>query len=160
MTDPHVVRPGTLPTPFSAEEIRAATVDGVSLVIKSTPRDGEPMLRRTTFVACDDEGALRSFVPIDASGTELGEVETAYATWAELQGHAVFDAASATRVEETRPTPLGIVECVRYDVRDEDGVSVFWFDRNRPGMPVVYELRGTDGAVHVLVEVVEMTTPA
>lgn len=159
MTDPRIVRPGTLPTPFSAADIRDATVDGLTLVIKSTPREGDPTLRRTTFVACDDQGVLRSFVPIDATGAEQAEVETAYATWPELQGHAVFDEASATRVEETRQTRLGIFECLRYDVRDDDGVSVFWFAHDHPGMPLVYELRGTDGTVHVLVEVVEISAP-
>ncbi|WP_372594718.1 hypothetical protein [Actinotalea sp.] len=31
-------------------------------------------------------------------------------------------------------TPLGELDCLRYDV----GPRTFWFDRNRPGMPVRY----------------------
>jgi hypothetical protein len=158
MNDPHVVRDGTLPTPFSAAEIREATVDGMSLLIRTEAR-GVTTYRRTTFVACDPQGALRSFSPADAGGRDLAEPEQAYSTWMELQGHAVFDASRATRAKEIRETALGTLECWRYDVDDEDGPATFWFALRYPGMPVVYETRDALGVLESFTEVIEIVTP-
>jgi hypothetical protein len=159
MSDPHIVRPGTLPTPFSAAEIRDATVDGMTLLLRTTSHRGSVQYRRTTFVACDREGALRSFAPADAGGREVSEPEQAYSTWAELQGHAVFGETQAKRTQETRETALGTLDCWRYDVSDDDGDSTFWFALRYPGMPVVYQTRDTHGVVTSLTELIEIVTP-
>lgn len=159
MSDAHRVRPGTLPTPFSAAEIRDATVDGMTLLLRTTPHSGPAQYRRTTFVKCDRDGALRSFAPADAGGTVTAEPEQAYSTWAELQGHAVFDEAHAARRRETRDTALGTLECWRYDVEDEDGPATFWFALRYPGMPVVYETRDSRGVVESRTEMIEIVTP-
>lgn len=159
MSPAHIVRPGTLPTPFSAAEIRDATVNGMTLLLRTTPHSGPAQYRRTTFVKCDRDGALRSFAPADAGGTVTAEPEQAYSTWAELQGHAVFDTSAASRTIETRETALGTLECWRYDVSDEDGESTYWFALRYPGMPVVFETRDGRGVVVALTEVIEIVTP-
>lgn len=158
MSDPHIVRPGTLATPFSAAEIRDASADGMTLLIR-TDAGGDSSYRRTTFVACDPEGALRSFAPTDAAGVALAEPEHVYSTWAELQGHAVFEAERAARSLETRATPLGTLECWRYEVREDDGAASFWFALAYPGMPVMFETRDATGEVTSRTEVIELVTP-
>jgi len=136
-----------------------ATVDGMTLLLRTTV-PGEPaQYRRTTFVTCDRDGALRSFAPADAGGRELAEPEQAYSTWTELLGHAVFEDSHAKRTRETRETSLGTLECWRYDVSDEDGDATFWFALRYPGMPVVYETRDDRGDVRARTEVIEIVSP-
>jgi hypothetical protein len=125
-----VLGDGLLPTPFTAEEIRAGCPAGrvVELLVEE---DGEAPYRRfTRYVSCDDEGATLE------RGGSGGGVESSRVTWAQLQAHAAFPAAATTVDEETIDLPLGVLNCHRYTVRDDEGTTVFWFARAYPGMPV------------------------
>ena len=50
-----------------------------------------------------------------------GAQEPVRVTWAELQGHAAFEAARTTRRPETIETPLGVLECLHYQRTEADG---------------------------------------
>ena len=155
--DPHIVRAGTLPTPFSADELRAGLPAGT--VVTTVSPDGEVSVH--AFSECDAEGCVYEVRevrtgPADdtlALGNESMRVERT--TWAELQGHAAFDAAVTTRTEDVIEHRLGTVRALRYDVATPDGVRTFWFDPSRPGMPVRLEVRAAGGELVGGFDVVE-----
>jgi len=132
--DPHVLGPGLAPTPFTADEIRAGCPAGrtIRLLVEDEDDGSAPHVRYNRFVECDDTGAL---VERGADG-EPGE--RGRSTWAGLQAHAAFPITATTIEPDTIDIPLGAVECLRYTVTDEDGVTVFWFAPAYPGMPVRY----------------------
>jgi hypothetical protein len=59
-------------------------------------------------------------------------------TWADMQAHASFPAVITTIEPETIDIPLGVLDCLRYTVHDDDTVMTFWFCPAYPGMPVRY----------------------
>lgn len=130
--DPRVLAPDLAPTPFTAEEIRAGCPEGRTIELLVEEAGAEPYRRFNRFVSCDGTGAT----------VERGRVGAAAAadraTWAELQAHAAFPVAATTVERETIEIPLGVLDCLRYTVRDGDGVDTFWFSPAYPGMPVRY----------------------
>src|SRR5262245_14430920 len=128
-TDPKVLGPGMAPTPFTAEQIRAGCPAGrtIELVIAE---DGEEHRRYNRFVSCDEEGAVVERGSVGETG------EPSRSTWAEMQAHASFPAAITTIEPETIDLPLGVLDCLRYTVQDDDAVMTFWFSPSYPGMPV------------------------
>lgn len=134
MTDPHVLGPGLLPTPFTADEIRDATGAGKTIRMRMDAPDGTVAYRLNRFREADAEGATLDRWAEDAPG----EVVSNRVTWAELQGHAAFDADTTTVSTEVLGIPLGEVNCLRYDTED----GTFWFSLAHPGMPVQYESEG------------------
>ncbi len=156
MTDPYVIRPGTLPTPFSAGEIRDATTPGMTLLVRTTSSEGASTYRRITFVSVDLLDAERETVTCSAAGVAQGETHVEHSTWRQLQEHAAFDSSSATYRDEARDTPMGWLNCRRYDVRRPEGTALFWFAREYPGMPFVYEHRDSDLVAQTLVEVLSI----
>lgn len=133
--DPHVLGPGLLPTPFTADEIREATGRGKTIEIR-VENGGTASVRFNRFRETDAEGAT-----LDRwTGEAPEEVSSNRVTWAELQAHAAFDAETTSLSTETLslPAPLGEVSCLRYDTED----GVFWFSLAHAGMPVRYESEG------------------
>lgn len=143
--DPYVVQAGHLPTPFTAAEIRGATP--VGLVVETIAEEAGDVVsrRRTTFVACDDDGATVENVEIDEDGNVLGAVESGRSTWHDLQGHASFPAEQADRTSEMVELPIGTLECWRYEVRFDGRTSTFWFAKDLPGQPVRYAVHLDEG---------------
>jgi hypothetical protein len=142
MRDPHVLGAGLLPTPFSADEIRAGCPEGRTIRLLVEPAQGEPFERVNRFVDCDESGATLERWRLGAEGGVDGEVERERTTWLDLQRHASFPADRATRSREAIELPIGRVECLRYDVRaaaHDAPVATFWFALDHPGMPVRYE---------------------
>lgn len=133
-SDPHLLGPGLLPTPFTADEIRDATGAGRLIRLLLEGPDGPMGEHVNRFSDTDEEGAtLARWAAEDPSAVVSNRV-----TWAELQGHAAFD-ADTTSVSTVRlSTPLGELTCRRYDTDD----GVFWFSIDHPGMPVQYESDG------------------
>lgn len=137
--DPHILGPGLLPTPFSADEIRQGSPDG-RLIRLLVEVDGQPSLLRTNrFSDGDAEGATIASQRLTLEGEPLGEIEAARSTWAELQAHASFPEATTSRVAEAMETPLGLLDCWRYAQDDGDSSATFWFARSIPGMPIRYQ---------------------
>lgn len=134
MSDPRILGPGLLPTPFTAAEIRDATGHGKTIEILVEHADGTSSRRVNRFRQTDAEGA--TLERWDAAAPEA--VSSNRVTWAELQGHAAFDAATTSLSTEALSSPLGELSCVRYDTED----GSFWFSLAHPGMPVRYESGG------------------
>lgn len=128
--DPHVLGPGLAPTPFTADEIRAGCPAGRTIRLLVEDEGEEPYVRFNKFVDCDETGALIERGVAGAAG------ESTRSTWAGLQAHAAFPITATTIEPDTIDIPLGVLECDRYTVSDDDGVSVFWFAPAYPGMPV------------------------
>lgn len=128
----------SLAPPFTAEQIRMGTPDGHSLDIVTT-REGEVVDRRRTIYFDPDETSVSmSLVPLDAAGVVVGEPMTARTTWEDLRDHAVFPVDTTTATTETIETPLGVLDCARYDVASGETTLAFWFSPAHPGMPVRY----------------------
>lgn len=145
----------TLPTPFTADEIRAATPEGhtVDLTIEE---HGAVSRRRTIFTDCDADGARIHTVAIDEHGDEVGDTVAARTTWADLQAHASFPADATVRTDDTVTTALGTFECRRYEVRRGDDVMNFYFANDLPGMPVLFSV-SREGTLMSVTEVTAMS---
>jgi hypothetical protein len=131
VTDPRVLGPDLAPTPFTAEEIRAACPAGRTIGLLVEAAGEAPSLRFTRFITSDESGTTMERGPLAG-----GDVTRVQVTWGELQAHAAFPSAATTVVEESIELPLGELECLRYTVKDGDGEDVFWFATALPGMPV------------------------
>jgi hypothetical protein len=149
MTDPHVVRDGDAPTPFAADEIRAACLESHTLHTV-TEEAGEVVGRsRIDFVGVDAEGATMRSTPVGEAGEPLADPVERRAAWTDLQAHASFPAAVTARVDDVLDGPLGSLHCRRYEVRGDPDVMVFWFAFDHPGMPIRYEIRRDEEVVSI-----------
>jgi len=135
MTDPNVLHPDHAPTPFTANEIRSAAPAGYT-VETITEQAGVVSRRRTEFVDVDADRATMVMTPIDETGEPVGDAREVMATWTDLQAHASFPSEITTLSHDTIETPLGRVNCLRYDVSSEDHTNTFWFSPLHPGMPI------------------------
>ena len=158
--DSHVLGPGLLPTPFTADEIRDATGTGKTIRILIEEPDGTRFERVNRFSDCDAEGATLERWRAILDGGVDGQVVSGRVTWLELQWHAAFPAERTTVAEETLELPMGRLECVRYDTREGDvtdaPVESFWFARAFPGMPVRFESPTPAGIVRTTVLSVDL----
>ncbi|WP_194421277.1 hypothetical protein [Microbacterium abyssi] len=139
--DPHVLGPGLLPTPFTADQIRDAARGGKTIRMLVEEPDGSTRFRVNRFRDPDDEGAMLERWTSGPTGIVEGEITSSRVTWRELQGHAAFPADLTTLSSETLKLPIGRVECLRYEVRESADAEpdTFWFATAHPGMPVRYE---------------------
>ncbi len=101
----------------------------------------EPYVHVSRFLGGDEDGGDQESWTETPDGTRLTEPATGHSTWRELQGHASMPADRTEVVDETIDLPAGRFECLRYTRTDEDGVSVFWFAKTAPGMPLMFEQR-------------------
>lgn len=126
----------TVAPPFTSAQIREACPDGHSLDIVTT-RDGEVVdRRRTVYLQPDASTVSIRIIALDADGEPVGDAMEALSTWDELRDNAVFAGDVTTVTRETIETPLGRLECARYDVASGEVTLVFWFSDKHPGMPV------------------------
>ncbi len=145
-TDPHQFRPGDRPTPFSADEIRQGCPPGRTIRRLVARAGEEPHVHVARFLTGDDDGGEQESWTETPEGTRLTEPETGHSTWRELQAHASMPADRTEVVEEAIDLPMGRFDCLRYTRTDEEGVSVFWFAKAVPGMPLQFEQR-VDGEI-------------
>ncbi|WP_404474491.1 hypothetical protein [Microbacterium aerolatum] len=138
--DPHVLGPGLLPTPFTADEIRDGARGGKTIRMLVEEPDGTQHLRVNRFRDVDDAGATLERWITGPTGIVQGEITSSRVTWRELQGHAAFPADRTTLSSETLDLPIGRVDCLRYEVRERADAApeTFWFAPAHPGMPVRY----------------------
>jgi hypothetical protein len=146
VSDPHVLGPDLLPTPFTADEIREGCPAGRLIRIRVESEGEAPSERFSRFVDCDDGGATMQRGLVGADGQPVGEARGGRTSWHELQAHAAFPRSRATQDTDVIETPLGRLECLRYTVLDGADTDTFWFDTGRPGMPVRVTTR-RDGRV-------------
>jgi hypothetical protein len=140
-SDTHVLRPGDLPTPFTAAEIRSNWIPGRSVRSLVVRPGVEPFVRVTLAVSAEEDGGESDNWTETPDGRRLTETDRAYSSWLELQGHASMPAAITTIEEETIEISAGRFECLRYTRVDGDSVDTFWFAKSRPGAPVRFEKR-------------------
>jgi hypothetical protein len=152
--DPHVLAPGHAPTPFTADEIRAASRVGKSVRRLVEDAAGPPYHLVSRYLEIDDAGATMERARYSLDGAPLGDPQVGRVTWLDLQTHASFPADATTIESEVIDTPIGELDCLRYTVRDGTGEEVFWFAKGLPGMPV-QQLTRTDGRVVTTVSVLE-----
>jgi hypothetical protein len=139
MTDLHVLHPGHLPTPFTADEIRRACQPGRTVRALVEEDGGEPYVHVTRFVAATEEGAEEESWNERPDGSALSERVRRRSTWLEFQEHASFPAVMTSIAEEDVEIPAGRFEMLRYTQRDGSAVRTFWFAKSAPGMPLRFE---------------------
>lgn len=141
--DPHLLGPGLLPTPFTADEIRRATGNGKTIRLRIDLPDGSSIERINRFRETDAEGATLDQCTVLAPE----QVSSKRVTWSELQAHAAFPAETTTVSIETIDLPMGALRCLRYDTED----GIFWFSVEHPGMPVRYQAMADGGVMRTTV---------
>jgi hypothetical protein len=137
--DANRLQPDHLPTPFSADDIRAGCPLGRTIRLRVEALGAEPAHRRIRFVEVDSQTAVQEFASTDADGRPVGEAALRRSTWLELQHHASQPAAATSLDEVDLELPMGVEACWRYRVRDGDATAQFWFAKGRAGMPVQVE---------------------
>ena len=152
MGDPEVDR---APTPFTAEEIRAGCPEGRTTRLRVDVGE-QAFVRISRYVECDEAGAVIERTRVALDGSPLGQPEAERETWGELQAHASFPADRTTIEDERIETAIGVLDCLRYTVRDGTTEQVFWFAKDLPGAPIRFLTR-TDGQVVMTVSVVDDT---
>lgn len=149
----------TAAPPFTSAQIREACPEGHTLDIVTT-RDGTVVDRRRTVYVHPDESAVSIRVTtLDDQSNAVGDAMEARSTWDELRDHAVFPHEVTTVTRETIDTPMGRLDCARYDVASGEVTLVFWFSSQYPGMPVRYATV-SDGHEVESTEVVAVTHTA
>lgn len=136
---PVVTAPDTLPTPFTAEQIREAMPVGTSLVMQNTTPEGQRRERWDVRTADVGGMTLRTAGPLDAPSPTVTERRHA---WATLRDHASFPSDTARRSRVTVNSPLSTdpLPAWRYDVPGDGGLrTVFLFADAFPGPPVRVE---------------------
>lgn len=156
--DPHRLAPGLLPTPFTAEEIRAASGSGKTIRLLVEEPGGASFERVNRFVDCDAEGATLEQWRLAADGTVEGEPSRGRVSWRELQEHAAFPEATTTVRNEELDLPFGRAACRRYELAGHGGApaAVFWFALELPGMPARYEVPVPGGVLRTTIRSVEI----
>jgi hypothetical protein len=140
-SDPHVLRPGHLPTPFTAAEIREGCPPGRTVRSLVVEAGAEPIVRVTRFVSSDADGADRESWAETPGGERLTAPAPDHSTWLEFQEHASMPADATTIDLETIDIAAGHYDCLRYTRVDGDTVDTFWFAKTAPGMPLRFEQR-------------------
>jgi hypothetical protein len=90
------------------------------------------------FVEADARGATQDLWRTTVDGFPLGEIDTVYSTWDELQKHASFRASATTIESEVIDLDIGTLSCQRYTVQEGNTTHAFWFAPELPGMPVKF----------------------
>ncbi len=130
----------TLPTPFTAEQIRDEWIVGFEVVMRRIGPDGES-LERWRVVEADPETVSIEGAVIDGLGQPIDEPQVGRSGWSELRDHAKFPVDRGTRMRERRQTALGELEGWLYVVEDVEGggATHFFFADSLPGAPVEVE---------------------
>jgi hypothetical protein len=154
--DPHQLRDGDLPTPFTAEEIRDGNPVGSVIRLRVERLGADPVIHVSRYLSADDREAVRESWDETLDGERIGEAEQSAETWQDLQEHASFPAATSRIDEELIELPIGRLVCLRYTQSTGDGTRTFWFARDLPGQPIRWEIRSGDDLV-MAVEAIEVS---
>ena len=96
----------------------------------------DPFVRVQRYVWTNERGATTERWRETVDGVRIGRVEDRDTTWRQIQGYASFPAEQTTIEPDAIETPLGMMDCLRYTVREGETVKRLWFARHLPGMPV------------------------
>jgi len=106
-SDPHVLHPDHLPTPFTADEIRVGCPPGRTVRSLVVETGSEPYVQITRFVSGDAEGAEQESWTETPDGVRLTEPKRRRTAWLGFQGHASMPAATTDIAEEAIDIPAG-----------------------------------------------------
>ncbi len=138
--------PVTLPTPYTAEQIRAAWQPGFSVEMQTTEA-GVVSRTRMTVLSATPEAAVIREESLRADGTPGAPATESETRWSELRDHARFEATNATRERAECRALLGSLPGWSYAVQlRRGGTMTLCFADATPGPPVVLEL-AHDGKV-------------
>jgi hypothetical protein len=110
--DPLLVR-----RPFTADQIRAEWIPGLTLELRRSTPEGIQH-ERWTVVTADADSVEIEYQALDTERRPEGDARIARSSWIELRDHASFPAASARREALVRPTSLGMLDGWLYRVED------------------------------------------
>lgn len=117
------------PSPFTAEQIKAATRNGRTYRYKVEMPNKPTKEYAITFRNVDDGGA-----EVHSGGDKVKRM-----SWSALQQQAEFPKDKTQTHEEKLKTPAGKFECIVYEVTmDEGEVWTFYFAKKLPGAPVYF----------------------
>jgi len=129
----------TLPTPFTAAQIRDGMPVGTALRFRLSVAGQPDEVSEWAVRGNTEADSTIAFREMSVEGT-AGEWVEDTTPWTELQSHAAFPAAAATRERGTWNTAAGTFEGWRYTVTDTSGetpvVRIFEFADALPGPPV------------------------
>jgi hypothetical protein len=134
--DPHVLEAGHAPTAFLADEIRMGSPVGRTIRLLVEVDDSEPFIRVQRYVWTNERSATTERWQETVNGARVGEIEERDISWRQLQARSSFPAEQTSIEADTIETPLGIMDCLRYTVREGETVKRLWFARHLPGVPV------------------------
>ena len=133
------------PTPYTAEQLRAAMPVGHVIRVAITAGDQPPVEDRWEVVAATPEGCTIT--------STQGPPQTS--DWEELRDHAKFPAAATVITDGTVDVGAGHFATKHYVVAQPDGsVETFDFDVARAGPPLLL-LKEKDGKLLVRFETLE-----
>jgi hypothetical protein len=158
-SDSHILGPGLLPTPFTADEIRDGCRPGRTIRLLVEAPGEAAYVRVNRFGDVDAEGATLERWKVGPDGAPEGPITGGRTTWRELQAHASFSADATTVTRERITIPAGTFDCLRYTVTHDESVQTFWFALTAPGMPVKYQT-AVDGRVVSSVTMLEDERPS
>lgn len=135
------VEEGHAPTPYTAEQIRAACPTGLRIVyLMDILKEGRNK-HIFAFDECDEKGTRFTLVQTTEEGqvSDMGRSERR--SWADLQRHASTPKAQTTVATETITVPGGTFPCMRYTVKRLDPergeiADTLWFAYELPGPPI------------------------
>ena len=143
-----------IPTPYTAEAIRAACPVGTRLVYRVVA-GGATSLMTMSFVEADAAGATVETAMTTEGGEPLGLTTTETSSWEEFRDHANFEESATARTEASITVPAGMFSTWLYTVRADDGsITRYHFALDSAGPPVWMD-KVENGETEFVMELVE-----
>lgn len=141
-----------LAPPFDAAALRAGFPVGTVMRYRIT-EGGEPRIEEWTVTSADAVGSTMHTKVFGPDGTTLLEEGDHTSTWAELEGHGTFPAATTTRSDSTIDVDAGHLATWYYEEAPAEPGGLtrrFHFAPTHVGPPVWAEFRMGDTVVVTL----------
>ena len=134
--DANRMQPGHAPTPYSADQIRAACAEGAFREYETTERNVTQRMRMV-FRAEQDGQAYVETELLAQDGTVMTTLPGQPTPWTTLQGHASFPEQATVITPCSHQTQAGTFDAWTYVVTGTDGAeTIFVFARDLPGPPL------------------------
>jgi len=148
--------------PFPADELRRGIPIGTEMRFRIESQGAPSVIQHWVFTGADDKGCTIAARILAEDGSLIEDKGEGTSTWAELEAHAHFPAATTTRAESRVEVPAGSYETWLYEVRPADPeapVRRYHFAWKLPGPPVAMEVTKSGTLVTRMV-LLDRTQPA
>ena len=146
-----------LPTPFSAEEIRANCGPGTFREFHIST-GGITLTQKLTFVKGDEWGTAFHFSLSGPGGGDPQVSNKPYSLWTTFQSHASYPASETTLRQGVITVPAGRFPCWIYKQTDSKGTtSETYFAKSLPGPPVYSISEAADGTELTRMELISFS---